>query len=192
MLDSLLQIDREAFIALNSGMVNGLFDWLMPVLRHKYTWLPLYIGVAAWFLYRYKWQGLWFIGFTLLTFALTDQISASFIKPWAERLRPCREPLLEGQVRLLVNCGGGFSFPSSHASNHFGFAVIVGACLYRQYRWPLYALLALAVLVSLAQIYVGVHYPADVLGGAVLGSLVGGMVWLLGTQIRKRYILPQL
>jgi undecaprenyl-diphosphatase len=159
----------------------------MPLLRHKYTWIPLYAAVAAWFLYRYQWQGLWFVGFTLLTFALCDQLSASLIKPFVERLRPCREPLLEGQVRLLVHCGGGFSFPSSHASNHFGFAVIVGACLYKQYRWPLYALLLVAALVSFAQIYVGVHYPMDVLGGAVLGTSIALLVWALGKKVMGRF-----
>jgi len=184
MLDNLQHIDREAFLAINNGLANGFFDVVMPIFRHKYTWIPLYVAVAAWFVYRYQWQGLWFIGFALLTFALCDQLSASYIKPLIERLRPCREPLLEGQVRLLVNCGGGFSFPSTHATNHTGFAIIVGASLYRHYKWPLYALLGLAALISLAQIYVGVHYPIDVLGGALLGGGLGAFVWLAG----KRFV----
>lgn len=186
MLDSLFNIDREAFVAINSGLANPVFDIVMPILRHKLTWVPLYVLVAAWFIYRYKWQGLWFIGVALLTFALSDQLSASLVKPYVERLRPCREPLLEAQVRLLVHCGSGFSFPSTHATNHFGFAVIVGAILYRYYKWPLYALLFIALLVSFAQVYVGVHYPIDVFVGALLGSAIAVLVWVAGKRFVKR------
>ncbi len=186
MLDSILQLDREWFVAINSGMANSVLDVVMPFLRNKYTWIPLYAAVAAWFLYRYKMQGLWFVAFTLVTFALCDQISSSLIKPLVERLRPCREPLLEGQVRLLVHCGGGFSFTSSHAANHFGFAIIVGACLYNALKWPLYALLFIAALVSVAQVYVGVHYPIDIMAGAILGSVIGITVWLIGNQIKRQ------
>lgn len=186
MLDSLLQIDRECFVAINSGLANHVLDVIMPLLRNKYTWIPLYAVVAVWFIYRHKMQGLWFVAFTLISFALCDQISGSLIKPFFERLRPCREPLLEGQVRLLVHCGSGYSFTSNHASNHFGFAVIVGLCLYKELKWPLYALLGVAVSVSLAQIYVGVHYPLDVAGGALLGSAIAGLVWLLGSRIKRQ------
>lgn len=186
MLDKLLQIDREWFVAINNGLANDYFDVLMPIVRNQYTWVPLYAIIAGWFMYRYKLQGLWFVAFTLITFALCDQISASIIKPLAERLRPCREPMLADQVRMLVHCGSGFSFPSSHATNHFGFAIIVGASLYKEMKWPLFTLLIIAFLVSFAQVYVGVHYPIDVLGGALLGTIIAVTVWLAGSQIKKQ------
>lgn len=186
MLDSILQIDREWFVAVNSGLANDLFDVVMPILRNKYTWIPLYTLVAGWFIYRYKTQGLWFVAFTITTFVLCDQISGSLVKPLFERLRPCREPLLENYVRLLVNCGSGYSFTSNHATNHFGFAVIVGLSLYKELKWPLYALLIIAALVSIAQVYVGVHYPIDVMAGAVLGSIIGLLVWLVGSKIKRQ------
>jgi membrane-associated phospholipid phosphatase len=186
MLDKLLQIDKEWFLAINNGMANDFFDALMPVLRNQYTWVPLYILIAGWFLYRYKIQGFWFIAFTLITFALSDQLSASLIKPFIERLRPCREPFLIDQVRILVHCGSGHSFPSTHATNHFAFAIIVGLCLYKDNKWPIYALLAAAVLVSFAQVYVGVHYPIDVISGAILGTIIASVVWLIGSKIKKQ------
>jgi undecaprenyl-diphosphatase len=186
MLNKLLLIDKEWFLTINNGMANDWFDALMPVLRNQYTWVPLYVLIAVWFLYKYKMQGLWFIGFALVTFALSDQVSASLIKPFIERLRPCREPMLAEQVRLLVHCGSGFSFPSTHATNHFGFALIVGASLYKEHKWPLYALLVIAVMISFAQVYVGVHYPIDVIGGAILGTIVASVVWLIGSKIKKQ------
>ncbi len=186
MLDKLLKIDNEWFTAINNGMANDWFDVLMPVLRNQYTWIPLYVFTAFWLLYKYKLQGFWFIAFTLVTFFLSDQISASLIKPFIERLRPCREPMLAEQVRLLVHCGSGFSFPSSHATNHFGFAIIVGVSLYNDIKWPMYSLLAIATLVSFAQVYVGVHYPIDVLAGALLGSIIAAFVFLIGCKIKKQ------
>lgn len=167
-------------------MSNDLFDVLMPVLRNQYTWVPLYIFIAFWLLYKYKLQGFWFIAFALIAFALCDQLSASLIKPLIERLRPCRDPMLAEQVRLLVHCGSGFSFPSTHATNHFGFAIVIGASVYGNNKWPAYGLLVIATMVSFAQVYVGVHYPIDVLCGALLGTFIGALVWLAGSSIKKQ------
>lgn len=109
----------------------------------------------------------------LLTVVITDQVSSSVIKPFVQRLRPCNDPLISSQVHLLVNCGSGFSFVSSHAANHFGIACFVIVLLHSRFRWIAPAALLWAALVSFAQIYVGVHYPVDTICGALLGIATG-------------------
>jgi undecaprenyl-diphosphatase len=100
---------------------------------------------------------------------LTDQVSSIFLKDWIGRIRPCAT--LSG-VHLLVACGAGKSMPSSHAANCFGQAALFGL-LYVQARWPL---VIFASLVALSRVFVGVHYPGDVLVGTMVGLMIGLIV----------------
>lgn len=145
----------------------------MPILRDKYTWIPLYILISIILVIKYKYRGLVIIIATVLTVAATDQISSSLIKPLVHRLRPCKLPDLVQNMHLLVNCGSGFSFVSSHAANHFGIAVFLGLSLNSKFNWILSIGLIWAAFISFAQIYVGVHFPVDILGGALLGISIG-------------------
>ena len=96
-----------------------------------------------------------------------------------ERLRPCNDLDLAGQIRVLVDCGSGFSFVSSHATNHFAISFLLISLYYRQWKWIFPLCFLWAFVVSYAQVYVGVHYPFDILGGAALGILIGLLVgWL--------------
>jgi undecaprenyl-diphosphatase len=104
--------------------------------------------------------------FSGIALALTDQLSSNFLKHAIERIRPCH--VLDG-VNLLVGCGGGYAMPSSHAANAFGQAALFGF-FYRRVRWPL---TAVAFLVAISRVLVGVHYPFDVLAGAALGGIIG-------------------
>lgn len=180
------ELDQHIFQLINQQWTNGLFDIVMPFVRDKVNWIPLYIVLVIFLLYKYRLKGLWVILFTILVVALSDQISSSVIKPLVGRLRPCNEPGFMDQVRLLVHCGSGKSFPSSHASNHFGMAVFLGFCFKNNYKWTFPVLLLWAALISYAQVYVGVHYPIDVLCGAILGATIGWLVFLAGKRI-----LPQ-
>jgi membrane-associated phospholipid phosphatase len=100
------------------------------------------------------------------------------IKPLVHRLRPCNDPELSSQVHLLVGCGSGYSFVSSHAANHFGFALFIIILFKDRFSWITVPALLWAFLVSFAQVYVGLHYPADVTLGALIGILIG---WATGT-----------
>ncbi len=111
---------------------------------------------------------------------LGDQIAAFVLKPWIGRLRPCHA--LEN-VRLLVNCGGKNAFPSNHATNISGFAIIFGL-IYRQ-RWHWF--LALALIIGFSRIYIGVHYPLDVIGGFFLEGTIGLAIFILYTNIAMRF-----
>ena len=176
--DSLLQLDRDLFQFVNGTAAMPSFDWLFMALRHAFTWIPLYVFVLFWIITRhrrYAWQ---FILLTLVTFAITDWVSASVLKPYFQRLRPCHDPVLQAGLRDLVGCGGQYGMPSSHASNHFGMAAFwyfaVLALSGRRWWW----LWLWAFLICYAQVYVGKHFPGDVLVGGVFGIGVGALMAL--------------
>ncbi len=109
-----------------------------------------------------------------LTIAICDQVSSGFLKDFVGRIRPCGDPGFSRYVRLLLNrCPGSGSFTSSHATNHFGMAVFIVQTLGTYIKKWKYAVYFWAASISYAQVYVGVHYPLDVIGGALLGSALG-------------------
>lgn len=176
MLEQLIIWDQAAFEWINSGWANGFLDSVAPWWRDKYTWIPLYAILLIGLVWRFRWRSLPYIGLLLLIVGSSDFVSSSIIKPWIERLRPCQDPEMADRIRVLINCGVGKSFTSSHATNHFALAVGLSLGLGRVYRWIIPVFLIWAVTVSLAQVYVGVHYPLDILGGAILGTLIA-TVW---------------
>lgn len=184
MLDQLTQLDQNLFIAINNGLSNPFFDWLMPLLRNKYFWSPLYLFIVVFLLKNYKRQGFILLVFFLVTFAVADYFSASVIKPAVERLRPCNDPALKAEVISLVRCGSGFSFPSAHASNHFALGMFLITVFYRKWKWILPLALLWAFSISFAQVYVGVHYPLDVIVGGILGCMIG---YVIGTVFLSIY-----
>lgn len=145
----------------------------MPYLRDKYFWVPLYVLLVGYVVYQYRWYSIIVIILAALTVTLTDQVASSLIKPAVQRLRPCNDAVLSSQVHLLVDCGSGFSFVSSHAANHFGIAVFLIILFGRKWTWLTPAALTWAALVAFAQVYVGLHYPIDVTAGALLGAAIG-------------------
>lgn len=173
-LDQLITLDQSLFTKINTGMINPFFDVFMPFMRNARSWIPLYILILGFVYYKFGWKGWPWLLFVVLLITTSDQISSSFIKPMVGRLRPCNEPLLADTIRkVLGRCSGGYSFTSSHAFNHFS----VGTYFYvtlKQYIPKLAPwFFVWAGLVSFAQIYVGVHYPGDILCGAIMGTLLG-------------------
>jgi undecaprenyl-diphosphatase len=115
----------------------------------------------------------WFL-FALLNVGLTDQVSSSIFKPLFHRLRPCNDPALLGKTRLLLDhCSGGFSFTSSHAANHFGLAMFIFITWGTAQQKITKYFFVWAGVIAYAQMYVGVHYPLDILGGTIIGLLAG-------------------
>jgi Membrane-associated phospholipid phosphatase len=177
MLESLKELfvywDYEMWYRLHATWRNDVLDALMPYARNQWTWAPLYLFLLIFITGNFKRNGWIWCLFFLLTFALTDFISASIIKPYFERIRPCNNRYISHLVKSLVPCGSGYSFPSSHAANHFGMAVFSAITLQKHVKkvWPI--ALGWAFLVIYAQVYVGVHYPMDVLCGGLLGTIIG-------------------
>jgi membrane-associated phospholipid phosphatase len=188
MQDSVIHIDYLLFEFINSGLSNSFFDTLMPVLRNKLTWIPLYLLLSLYLITTRKKEGFYIIVFAALTAGLTDIVSSHILKSFFERIRPCHleEHILHVNL-LLKHCSGGYSFPSSHAANHFGLAVILGLAMKESFPRLIYWFLLWAFAVSFAQIYVGVHFPLDIAGGAATGIAAGyGMYRLLLFVNRKR------
>ncbi|CAH1000374.1 hypothetical protein LEM8419_01527 [Neolewinella maritima] len=171
-------MDQTLFELINQQLASPLLDAVLPVYREKTTWIPLYAIWLVLLLRAYGWKRTLFLLLCIgAVIAVADQIAASVLKPWVAQLRPCAEPSLAGQVRELVGCGGRFGFPSNHATNHFAVAVVL--CLTWVRGTPARIFLLLwAASIGLAQVYVGKHYPSDVLAGACLGTSVAILgVW---------------
>ncbi|MCI0920020.1 phosphatase PAP2 family protein [Sphingobacterium rhinopitheci] len=184
MLDQLIQFDKEFFLAINQGLSNPVFDWLLPILRNPFTWAPLYLFIIIFLIKHYGKMGILIVACILINFAATDGISSHLIKKNIKRIRPCNDIEFKHDVNVRVRCGSGFSFTSSHATNHFGMAVFLIVLLRRKWRHIVWIGLAWAFMISISQIYVGVHYPIDILCGALLGSLIG----FINGNIFKRFV----
>jgi undecaprenyl-diphosphatase len=159
----------------------------MLFLREPLVWVPLYVFLLCWVLWRHRKHALKFILLSAATVAFTDFVSASIIKPLVKRPRPCHAPDLQPVMRNIIDCGGLYGFPSSHASNHFGMAAFWFGAVYcltgKKWHW----LWAWAALVCIAQVYVGKHYPFDVLCGGIFGFACGSAsLWVF-----KKWASPQ-
>lgn len=187
-MQQLIHLDKELFKLINGQWTNSFFDWIMLWLRNSTLWVPLYFFLFLFLAINYKKQGLWIIIFAIITVAITDSVSSKIIKPYFGRLRPCNDPDMMGMVRFLLHYRpGNGSFTSSHAANHFGMAMFLYTALKKYFgKWML-LFFVWAFFISYAQIYVGVHYPLDILGGAVFGCLVGyGTAYILNSQMKEK------
>lgn len=183
---SLDAFDREAFLAIN-GLHAPWADVLMEAVSAMLVWFPLY----AFFLYllqrRFGWKAFaWSVLVVALMVLCSDKGSVVLFKETVQRLRPCHEPQLAGLVHLVPEgCGGSYGFISSHASNHFAIALFMIGALRLRTRLAL-ALIAWAGLIAYSRVYLGVHYPGDVLVGALYGGLIGAIFARLHQRLMQR------
>lgn len=183
MLETLISFDQFLFGVINQELAHPWLDKIMPLWRTKTTWIPLYIFLLFVIGRKYKVKTFFILLIIGLTILVSDQISSQWIKKAVQRLRPCRDDELSA-VRILVHCGGGYSFTSSHATNHFALAMQLFLLFRQQWSKFYFVLLFLwAAIIGYAQIYVGVHYPIDVLGGGFLGCLIALAISILLSYI---------
>lgn len=185
MLTTLKNWDRWLFTKINQDWTTPFLDNLFPFWREAMTWIPLYLFLLLFVLINFGKKAWPWILFLILTVTITDQVSSHVLKPLVNRPRPCHDVLLADHIRLLLGyCSDSRSFTSSHAANHFGVGIFI-FCTLKTYlkNWS-YLFLLWAATVSYGQIYIGVHYPLDVLGGALLGSTIG---YLMALFINKRF-----
>jgi membrane-associated phospholipid phosphatase len=184
-LQKLEQWDQWLFMQINSHWSNPVFDSIMPFLRNPVYWAPLYLFGLVFVVLNFKTKGLWWIVLFLSTIALTDMTGTYIFKSNFGRDRPCADPDFSMHVRLLVACiGRGNSFISNHAANHFGMATFFFITFRRLFKKWVWIALLWAAAIAYAQVYVGIHYPSDVLAGAIIGVLWGT---LTGTIFNKRF-----
>ena len=185
MREQLLSYDHHLFRLINSGWHNPFFTWLMPWMRNSEAWYPLYLFLILLVLVNHKKNGWWWVLFAAGTVILTNFVSSSIIKENIWRVRPCNNPEFSSWINILVGYRPqSSSFTSSHAANHFGMAMFFYLTLRNRYgKWPLLFFLW-AACISFAQVYVGVHYPADILAGGLIGMIIG---YLSGRSFNRNY-----
>jgi undecaprenyl-diphosphatase len=174
MIDFLARLDQQLFLWLN-GQVSPFFDQVMYFVSEKYVWIPFYAILLAFIIRKYRWKTVWVVIAVVLLITLTDQL-ANILKDGVKRLRPCKDPEISHLVHIVNDyCRSSYGFISGHASNSMALAVLM-SFLFRNI-WVTAGMIIWAVLVSYSRIYLGVHFPGDVAGGWIMGSVIAFLVF---------------
>ncbi len=186
MIEELIEIDKKIFIFLN-GFHSPVLDPVMLLITKTFFWIPLYLFLIFLLFKNYRKEA-WFILIgAALTILLCDQITSTFMKPFFARLRPSHDPAMQSLLHLVDGYRGGrYGFASSHAANTLGVSLFVWLNLRSVYRW-MGLIFVWAILMTYTRIYLGVHYPGDILVGGVIGLLCGWIGFKASQHLRKRY-----
>lgn len=169
------QADHTLLLIINRELTHPAMDHVALFMRESIFHIPLYLFLFFIAFQLYGKKAFWWIIAAFALIACTDLLSSQVIKYAFNRLRPCRDPNMAFQIRFLAKyCGSNPSFTSSHALNHFAFAAFVVSSFKGVSKW-IYLLFVWAAIISYSQVYVGVHYPSDVIAGGLLGTLLGGI-----------------
>lgn len=192
MIDYLAQIDRDIFLVLHTLHRSSFADDVMWLLSAKWTWVPLYISLLYWLSKRFglKRTLIWLAGISL-AISCADQLCASVIRPAVERLRPANpdNPLSEFVTIVSSYRGGAYGFPSCHAANTFALTILF-SCVARQ-RSIVISLCVWTLLNCYSRIYLGVHYPGDIIVGGIIGALSGFVWYLIASKVISYWRIPE-
>ena len=178
-METLSQFDTDLFLFLN-GLHTSWMDKVMVLITNMWVWFPLYLLLIYWTVKQYG-RRCWWIFFAIALVVLcTDQLASHVCKPLFQRLRPCYNTDFQYLIYLPKGLAGGrYGFVSSHAANTFGVAAFLTPVLKKYRPWMAIVLFLWAFISSYSRIYIGFHYPGDILCGALLGTLIGLVFWKL-------------
>lgn len=184
----ILDYDIQAFLFLN-GFHSDFWDTIMLMITRKETWLPLYLIMLFFFIKNYRGKSLLIILFLTLSIAFSDQFSV-MIKESVQRLRPVYNPAIEHIVHNVLRKGGKYGFVSSHAANSFAIFIFTSRIFKnRRYSWLMFIW---ALLLCYSRIYSGVHYPLDILAGAILGWFIGVLLYKIMIFIENHFFIARI
>lgn len=189
MIEYLNGIDADALLAVNGlhDMFQDAFWWMVTA---KWSSLLLVLALAWILLHQNRRHALLVLAMLVLSILVADQVSSGLIKHLVERLRPTHDPSLESMVHVINGYRGGlYGFVSSHAANSFAIATLLA--LVMRHRVVTLSMFTWALLQCYSRVYLGVHYPGDILGGIIVGVLAGWLVWQLMRWIERRWRIPQ-
>jgi undecaprenyl-diphosphatase len=185
MLEFLQHLDTAVLLFVN-GHHSPFFDALMLSISGILLWVPLYALLLYWIFKDKKWYGFLTLVFIALTITASDQLSVHAFKNVFMRLRPCHEPSLEGLLHMIKYCGGQYGFVSSHAANSFSVLAFLTGFFKTSRPYVKWLLWIWALLVIYSRVYLGVHYPGDVLGGAIFGFFTGWLIYQIYRMVDNR------
>ena len=178
LLEYINSIDIELLFLINNKLSNKLFDIIMPIITNENYWILPIIVLISYLLFFNKVKGKIVLTIIFISLGINDYFCASILKPYFSRLRPSHEIL--DYINLLVPKGGKWSMPSNHASNMFALATII-SYFYSNQKWNIYFL---AIIISFSRLYVGVHYPLDVITGSLIGYTISWIIITLWVKIK--------
>lgn len=184
MLDILDQYDRKLFLFLNQ-FHNSFFDRVMNQITDRFFWIPLYVLLVVFLVVLFRKKSWLVIIMLVCAVVSSDVMTSRLCKPLFKRLRPCHEPEIAAMVHVVKGCGGMYGFASSHAANTFALAFFLFLLLFKRFKW-IALFLCWATIVSCSRIYVGVHYPGDIIGGALIGALLAYFFFTLYNFLYKK------
>jgi undecaprenyl-diphosphatase len=177
-MHQLLELDKDLFLFFN-GFHSMFFDQVMPLLTENYVWIPLYLIFGFLIVRKYKKNSVFVLIAIALVILICDRITSGIMKPIFERLRPSHDPSLVELVHIVDGYRGGlYGFASSHAANTFGIATLLWLSLRSHYKW-IAVIFVWALVIAYTRIYLGVHYPSDILVGSIIGVFIGWIVFRL-------------
>ena len=186
-LQNIMEWDKELFLYLNS-FYNGFWDTIMLMITRKETWFPFFAIILFYIVKNYRSKSLLIIIFLVLLIVAADQLSG-LMKITFQRFRPVHEPAIEYLVHNVLRKGGLYGFVSSHAANSF--AIVVFTSRIFKNRSYFFLVLFWALIFCYSRIYSGVHYPLDILGGAILGAVIGIMLYKLMMFVENHFFFSR-
>ncbi len=180
MIEFLNKLDTDLFLFLNS-FHSPFWDKVMLFMSKRWEWIPLYLLLAGWVIYKFRWKSVVIFVVVALLIISSDQVSVLF-KELFQRLRPCHNPGIQNLIHMVNDyCGKKYGFVSNHAANTFTLASFT-SFLFRN-KWYSLFIFFWAALVSYSRVYLGVHYPGDILGGMLLGAGLGILFFWLYSRL---------